>query len=213
MILLIGCLGSPGENEDALGVPRPDLAGCTSTTTEDDGDTQVDTYDDNGHLAERAYDDVTILFTTTLDDAGRPVRTETPIDQDVTWTETAWVGGTWKVETTSRGRNADTYATTTWEWSGDTVTLVDDSDDRCHTVLTMDGLRWVTSELVCDDGDVSQIDERTWQDDRVVEHVVDQPQMETVTTLRYTWDGGLLVAWEMAQLEHTTSYDVTWGCP
>lgn len=216
MILLLACAGSPGENEDDLGTPRTDLAGCSSHLVEDDDTTVDDVYDDDGHLAERTLTDdaaVVITYTTTLDDRRRPIRTEIPLDGgEVVWSENTWIENTWKLAGQTRGRDGETYSTTTWDWGRGTVTVTDDALPDCSTEVTMDGLRWTGAETYCPDHIRSEA--QVWEDDRVVSITVDELEFDTSITQTFTWDGGLLAGGETHDDEGlVSSYEVTWDCP
>lgn len=215
MILMLACMSAPGENEDALGVPRKDLAGCTSHSLDDQGRVTTDVYDDRGHLSQRTLsdvEDVVIDYVTDLDDLERPVRTETLLDEGVAWEEWSWIGDSWKIDSQSRGRDAETYATTTWDWGDGVVTVRDDASPDCETILTMEGLRWIHAESLCPE--LIATTTQVWEDDRLMESRRDEHEFDTFIQQSLRWEDGMLAGIDVGDDEGTvSSSSVSWECP
>ena len=218
LALLFACAMPQGIDEDANGVPRADLAGCTVTTLDpwtDEGTEHRLTYDDDGHpelvetqLLGRWFE---IEVDTVLDGQRRPVE-QTLGDTTRTWT---WGEG-WELATFEEVSDEGVH-TEDWTWHGgyEISRRIERADGTSctHDGTTALGTRVHTWEGTC--GGERWLERHDWAADRREALSQNMPDF----AYQYTgYDDEGRPLWTSGDPIETSLLDLppgdhTWDCP
>ncbi len=222
LITLLACANTPGTFEDGYGVPRKDLADCTSTASQNGAPISRTHYDERGYPfgSDNVDTDAEwvegLSFSFELDDQDRPMHAESSYEDD-TWTsDWTYEGKSWRVLTHTSAREGSGSTTWTWTWDGDSVVVSDGGDCEDHGTLA-EGVRMAGWESWCGE-ELSSASTFTWEDrlQGSVHTSYDDGEVAYVTQVTLTYDeDGRLSREVQADPDGTDSaleIDLAWDC-